>query len=149
MEKNKLLAILALGACWILSRGARRPALPLDGVVTSGFGYRIHPVTHTRSFHGGIDIACRVGTPVKVPLAGQVLKVGENPSGGLQLMIAHREGLVTGYAHLSRVKVKKGQRVTAGQVVALSGNSGRSTGPHLHYVLTRWGKSLDPLQENL
>lgn len=117
---------------------------PVIGTITSKFGNRIHPVSKISTFHNGVDIAVPVGTEIKSPLAGKVVNVYENEAGGKQLIIDHDNGMRTGYAHLSGYKVARGQRIKEGQVVALSGNTGKSTGPHLHLTLTVNGNKVDP-----
>lgn len=88
-----------------------------------------------RSYHNGVDVALPIGTPVHAPGDGVVSMVATHPSGGLSLAIIHQGLARTGYAHLCTVCVSEGDNVRAGQVVAYSGNSGRSTGPHLHLTL--------------
>ena len=109
---------------------------PVQGRTTSPFGNRINPVTNEKQFHNGIDLAAAIGTPILCPLPGKVNQVYTNDIGGLQLIIMHTNGWRTGYAHLSKVNVKVGDTVKDGQIVALTGNSGRGTGPHLHFTLT-------------
>jgi len=104
--------------------------------VGSGFGYRIHPITKLKAFHNGVDIGMPIGTSIVSPSAGKVVYVGKNDIGGNQLKI-HHEGISTGYAHLDKILVKVGDAVTTGQVVAKSGNTGRSTGPHLHFTVRK------------
>lgn len=109
---------------------------PIPNVkVSSNFGYRTNPVSGARQFHNGIDLPTPVKTPVKCPFEGIVIDVYSNKEGGNQLLVKHPNGMVTGYAHLSMQLVKKGEKVKKSQVIALSGNSGQSTGPHLHFTL--------------
>lgn len=117
---------------------------PVKGRITSKFGVRKHPITKDESFHNGIDIAVLMNTQVLCPMAGKVVNIFENATGGKQLIIDHENGMRTGYAHLSSYKVVRGQAVKAGQVIALTGNTGQSTGPHLHLTLTVGGKKVDP-----
>ena len=128
--------------------------------ITSPFGFRRHPVTCVLDqFHSGIDIACPQGTEVRAPCAGVIASVwqDEKSGGGLSLTILGEEGALRfGFAHLSEVRVAKGDQVERGQVVALSGGTpgtegaGRSTGPHLHVTVRamRSGKLLDPEELN-
>jgi len=109
---------------------------PVPGRLTSPFGNRINPVTDEKQFHNGVDLAAPIGTPVLCPAAGKVTNVYTNDIGGLQLIITHANGWRTGYAHLSKVNVKEGATVKDGQIVALTGDTGRGTGPHLHFTLT-------------
>lgn len=112
-----------------------------DFVVTQRFGEKItDPAGHT-----GIDYALYLGTPVLAAADGQVTRVSHLQSGyGTHVVIEHEDGLETIYAHLSHVSVGVGVRVLAGQIIGLSGNSGRSTGPHLHFEVRRDGKAIDP-----
>ena len=106
---------------------------PVRGWLTSGFGYRIDPFTGLRQLHEGIDIANRIGTPIVAPADGVVARVYRNFGFGLMVEINHGYGIVTRYGHLSKSYVKVGQRAKRGERIAAIGNSGRATGPHLHY----------------
>ena len=106
---------------------------PARGWLTSGFGYRIDPFTSLRQMHEGLDIANRRGTPINAPANGVVYRVFNNFGFGLMVEINHGYGIVTRYGHLSKSYVKVGQRVKRGERIAAIGNSGRATGPHLHY----------------
>ncbi len=123
---------------------------PLDiaGFVTRG---QVRPGDVAES-HPGIDIAVPPGTPVRAAGGGSVEAAGTDPAYGLFVLLRHSSGYETMYGHASRLLVREGDSVQAGQVIALSGNSGRSTAPHLHFEIRREGKSLDPLtvvkQEN-
>ena len=110
--------------------------VPLKGKVTSGFGKRVHPITKEVKEHNGVDISAALGTPIVSPLDGTVIDVNTNPTGGKQLIIKHINGYKTGYAHLNAYAVNKGDSVKQGQVIAYVGNSGASTGAHLHFTLT-------------
>ncbi len=94
--------------------------------------------------HSGVDIAVPVGTPVRVAGPGSVAESARDAEYGLYVLIRHSDGYETRYAHLSRVLVAPGQALSAGEVLGLSGNSGRSSAPHLHFEITRKGQSLDP-----
>jgi murein DD-endopeptidase MepM/ murein hydrolase activator NlpD len=115
--------------------------------ISSPFGYRIAPKAGASTFHNGIDIACPAGTPVLSVADGTVDKVWNDTSagGGLSIRIKHAEGYQTGYAHLSRQDVTAGQTVQKGQQIALSGNTGNSTGAHLHFTLKYNGVAINPL----
>lgn len=115
--------------------------------VTSGFGYRVHPVFHIKKMHSGIDFKTNTGTPVKTTADGIVTRVipADNGGYGKLVVIRHSYGFDTAYAHLSSIKVRQGQKVKRGQLIALSGNSGRSTGPHLHYEVHFLGKAINPI----
>lgn len=122
-------------------------AMPAPGAaVTSSFGSRSDPFLKRIAFHSGIDFRTRTGTPVHVTGSGKVVSAGRNGGYGYMVEVDHGRGLRTRYAHLSKILVKKGQEVTVGDVIARSGNTGRSTGPHLHYEVRRNGKAVNPLR---
>ncbi len=113
--------------------------------VSSGFGYRVHPVKGDISFHEGIDIPARNGTPVYAVADGLVSRtVKHQKSLGNFVQLNHYNGFITYYGHLLRFIVQPGQRVKQGQVIGFVGESGRTTGNHLHYILIKNGKALDP-----
>lgn len=108
--------------------------VPLKGKVKSKFGPRIHPVTkEAGKMHNGVDIPAPVGVNIVAPADGKVLKTFEHEFGGLTIYIMHDNGFETRYCHLDKILVRDGQRVKKGDVIALNGNTGRSTGPHLHF----------------
>lgn len=114
--------------------------------VTSGYGFRSDPFTGRRMFHGAIDIAMPEDTPVYAASEGTVERTGYDRLSGNYVVINHGNTYVTTYAHLNRILVRKGQKVTSETQIGLSGNTGRSTGPHLHFqVQTPDGSSIDPL----
>ena len=117
---------------------------PTHGWVTSGFGYRISPWTGERQFHSGLDISTRVGSTVSAPAEGVITFCGPEGAYGKFMVINHGHGLVTRYGHLDEYRATVGQRVKRGQVVATVGNSGRSTGPHLHYEVLLSGVPANP-----
>ena len=112
--------------------------------MASGYGYRIHPIYQTRIFHEGMDFSCDIGTPVYATADGVVKKARRESGYGYVIVIDHGYGYETRYAHLKSFNVKQGQRVQRGQTIALSGNSGRSTGPHLHYEVLQRGRHVNP-----
>jgi murein DD-endopeptidase MepM/ murein hydrolase activator NlpD len=116
--------------------------------VTSRFGARFHPVLKYMKDHNGVDYAAAVGTPVWAPADGTVTRASYDPANGNLVCLKHQNGFETCYAHLSKVHVRAGQRVSQKQVIALTGNTGRSTGPHLHYALKRNGGFVNPLNQN-
>lgn len=126
--------------------GARRLALawPSRGVVTSRFGWRVHPIFGGREFHTGVDIATHYGSPVVAACAGVVRFVGWKFGYGRIIVLEHDGGFETAYSHLSAALVTSGQRVTEGQVIGRIGSSGWSTGPHLFFEVRRNGKPVDP-----
>ncbi len=119
---------------------------PSDGVFTSGFGVRVSPMGDGgEKMHEGIDIAAGVGTPIRAPASGTVVFAGKKSGYGQIVMVDHGYGLETWYGHTSRVLVRAGQKIKRGQSIALVGNSGRSTGSHLHYEVHVNGIPVDPI----
>jgi murein DD-endopeptidase MepM/ murein hydrolase activator NlpD len=116
-------------------------------MITDGFGWRTHPLTKKRAFHDGLDFSCDVGTSVQVTADGVVESSGWDSSGyGLKIIVNHGYGFRTVYAHLSKALVARGQVVARGDDIALSGNSGSSSGAHLHYEVHFLGNKLNPRQ---
>lgn len=113
--------------------------------VSSPFGMRFSPILHVNKLHEGVDLAVPIGTPVYASQAGVVKTVTTSDRAGLHVVIDHGGGVRTSYLHMSRIDLAKGDRVLRGQPVGLSGNTGRSTGPHLHFGLRVGGKLIDPL----
>ena len=119
---------------------------PTRGWFTSGFGYRISPFTGLRQMHDGIDISNRLGSPIIAPADGLVTNIGREWGFGKTLVISHGFGFSTRYGHLDKINVKIGQKVKRGQKVAEMGNTGRSTGPHLHYEVRLNGVPVNPMK---
>jgi len=119
---------------------------PTDGWFSSGFGYRISPFTNQREFHKGIDIATRIGTPIIAPADGLIVHAGKEGNFGNMIAINHGYNLKTRYGHLSKYRIKKGQYVKRGQIIAEVGNTGRCTGPHLHYEVLLNGVPVNPVR---
>lgn len=115
----------------------------------SPYGPRRHPITGKVKFHHGVDVACPVGTPLIAGADGEVVHHGAGASGGYVLIIRHEANWHSVYYHLQKPSHRrKGEQVSAGDLVAYSGNTGRSTGPHLHFELRRsrnWGDTVDPM----
>jgi murein DD-endopeptidase MepM/ murein hydrolase activator NlpD len=119
---------------------------PARGWVSSGFGYRLSPFTNEKELHRGLDICARKGAPVIAPADGVVSYVELDPGYGRTVIINHGYGLNTMYAHLDKVHVKKGQAVRRHQEIAQVGDSGRTTGAHLHYEIQLNGLPVNPLR---
>ena len=115
----------------------------------SPYGWRKHPITGRRKFHHGVDVALPVGTPLTAPADGVVVKKGNGPSGGITLILKHEDNRHTVYYHLQKPShLAKGAQVKRGELIGFSGNTGASTGPHLHMELrrsARWGDTIDPM----
>lgn len=118
---------------------------PVQGKITSPFGYRIHPILKTKELHTGMDIAAKSGTTVVAANGGTVIKSGWNNSYGNLLMIDHGGSIVTLYAHNSSLLVRVGDVVSKGQAVSKVGSTGMSTGPHLHFEVRVNGKYKNPM----
>lgn len=112
--------------------------------VTSPFGDRFHPTLRQKKFHEGVDLGVPIGTPVLAVQTGVVEVVGESGASGRYVVIDHGFGVRTSYCHLSATPVLQGARIARGETFALSGNTGRSTGPHLHYGIRIAGRWVDP-----
>lgn len=112
--------------------------------MASGYGYRIHPIYQTRIFHEGMDFSCDIGTPVYATADGVIKKARWEKGYGYLITIDHGYGYETRYAHLKSFNVKPGQKVIRGETIALSGNSGRSSGPHVHYEVLQKGRPVNP-----
>jgi murein DD-endopeptidase MepM/ murein hydrolase activator NlpD len=118
--------------------------LPVRAPVSSNFGIRKDPFTRQLRFHKGVDLAAPEGTEVRAAQEGEVTFAGYRPGYGNTVVIRHSGGLETTYAHLGSASVKKGDSVTAEQVLGTVGNTGHSTGPHLHFEVARFGERIDP-----
>lgn len=118
---------------------------PGYGRITSNFGWRIHPIYRTKRFHSGIDIGVPWGGKIVAAASGKVIYADWYGGYGKTVMIDHGGGIVTLYAHNSRLKVKAGAFVKAGDIIALAGSTGLSTGPHLHFEVRKNGKPVNPL----
>ena len=126
---------------------AATPAImPVRGYPSGNYGYRIDPFTQMRDFHPGIDISAPRGSKVMATADGLVVFAGRHFGYGKLVRVNHRFGVSTRYGHLSRVVVKRGQKVNRGDIVGSVGSTGRATGPHLHYEVRMGGKSLNPLR---
>ena len=131
------------GATWV--QGTGQLAAPVVAPITSDFGWRIHPIYGTRRLHAGTDFGVDEGTPVHAADGGVVVEAGGVSGYGYTVIIDHANGMSTLYAHNSDVAVSPGQTVSKGQVVSYSGNTGGSTGPHLHFEVRINGEPTDPM----
>jgi murein DD-endopeptidase MepM/ murein hydrolase activator NlpD len=127
------------------------PALrPADGTIVSGYGMRMHPTLGVRKMHAGVDILLEIGSPVVAPGDGVVKRTGRSSTYGRYVEVEHKAaGYTTRYAHLSEIpyRIRRGRTVARGDTIAFSGNSGRSTGPHLHYeVMDEKGRTINPIR---
>ncbi len=130
-------------------KAAKEAAIPsiypvAGGRVTSRFGNRRSPNSNRKEFHKGYDIGAPRGTPIKVTADGIVQFVGRNGGYGKMITVNHGNGYITRYAHADKLLKKRGSVVKKGEVIALVGNTGRSTGPHVHYEVRRNGVPVDP-----
>lgn len=135
----------------ILQQSVLKDMLPNSSPVRAGYnsssyGWRIDPFNGHKAFHEGLDFPANTGTPILAAADGIVSAAEQTPDYGNIVKINHGSGLETRYAHAAKILVKVGERVTKGQQVALVGNTGRSTGPHLHYEIRLNGNPLDPRQ---
>lgn len=117
---------------------------PVNGVVTSPYGYRTHPIFGTTIYHSGIDIGVDYGTPVHAADGGVVVEAGWISGYGYAVIIDHGNGLSTLYGHNQELAVSEGQAVSQGQVIAYAGSTGNSTGPHVHFEVRANGDPVDP-----
>jgi murein DD-endopeptidase MepM/ murein hydrolase activator NlpD len=119
---------------------------PLYGTRMSRYGWRTHPILGSFRFHKGIDISASTGAPIRCTANGVVEFAGVSGAFGNVVVVQHGYGYRTVYAHCSRLLVNHGDSVKKGQVIALVGSTGMSTGPHLHYEVRKWQNSLNPQQ---
>lgn len=125
--------------------GLAETVTPVLGRMTSPYGYRDDPITSGEDeFHVGVDLSAEIGTPVLSFAAGTVDFIGESSGYGLYIQIDHGNGITTFYCHCSQLCVQKGMQVSAGQMIAKTGDTGNTTGPHLHMEMRRHGILLNP-----
>jgi murein DD-endopeptidase MepM/ murein hydrolase activator NlpD len=118
---------------------------PVRGRITSRYGYRINPVTNRRGFHAGLDISANTGVPIKAAMSGMVLSTGYNDIFGYFVIISHHSSYRTMYAHMSVISTKPGAYVGTGQVIGNVGNTGQSSGSHLHFQVYKSGLTVNPV----
>lgn len=118
---------------------------PVNGIITSSYGSRTNPVLDKEEFHDGIDIAVPEGTDVIAIKDGEVIETGNSKTYGIYIKYKTNDNYIIKYAHLSKIYSKKGDKIKSGQTIALSGNTGLTTGPHLHYSLWKDDEITDPI----
>jgi murein DD-endopeptidase MepM/ murein hydrolase activator NlpD len=140
------------GSEWVDAANAERPApvsgglaMPVNGPITSYFGYRYHPILHFTRFHAGVDIGAGWGSPIVAAGDGQVVGAGWSGGYGREVQIAHGGGITSIYGHMSEIVAQPGSFVRAGQLIGYVGSSGLSTGPHLHFEIRQGGQPVNPL----
>lgn len=136
---------LSSGRNRILIRGTGVMSLPSDGPLTSMFGYRQHPILHSRRFHAGIDFGAPVGSTIRAADDGVVIFAGWYGGYGRAIILDHGNNVTTLYGHTSQIYVSEGQRVQQGQPIAAVGSTGFSTGPHLHFEVRKNGEPVNPV----
>jgi murein DD-endopeptidase MepM/ murein hydrolase activator NlpD len=137
-------------ASWVDAASIDQPtdagmAWPVAGRITSGFGYRMHPILRFARLHKGVDFGAGTGTPIVAAADGRVSAAGWAGGYGRQVRIAHADGIDTSYSHMSSIVAEPGAYVRRGQLIGYVGSSGLSTGPHLHYEVHRYGQAVNPL----
>lgn len=137
---------------WIDAANAGQPqptstgmTWPVNGRITSYFGYRYHPILHFTRFHAGVDFGASWGSPIVAAADGQVAAAGWAGGYGRQVRLWHGGGMMTSYSHMSEIVAQPGSFVHAGQLIGYVGSSGLSTGPHLHYEVLKDGTPVNPL----
>lgn len=118
---------------------------PVNGVITSQYGYRVHPIFGSTIYHSGMDIGVDYGTPVAAADSGYVVEAGWISGYGYAVIIDHGNGLSTLYGHNESLAVSAGQSVSKGQTIAYAGSTGNSTGPHVHFEVRSNGDPVDPM----
>lgn len=146
LERVDLASITAAQKLFVMRLIPNGPPLRGNYRVTSEWGVRQHPILRRKFLHKGIDFGIPVGTPIYAPADGVVdfASNGYNGGYGIMLKVEHSFGFKTFYAHLNKIAVNKGDFVQKGQLIAYSGNTGRSTGPHLHYEIRYLGADVNP-----
>lgn len=129
---------------WLQAVPVSLPVSRGQAVVSSTYGERVDPFTRNRALHSGMDFELPQGTPILASGAGMVQESGWDAQYGQTVVIQHQSGYTSRYAHASALLVTKGEAVAVGQVIAKSGSTGRSTGPHLHFEILKFGKFVDP-----
>ncbi|MHB8870175.1 MAG: murein hydrolase activator EnvC family protein [Thermoleophilia bacterium] len=126
-------------------KGTGQFVRPVDGRVSSPFGYRIHPIFKVKKMHTGVDMSGSMGTPIRAADSGTVIQAGWRGGYGQAVVISHGDGLTTLYAHQSKILVSVGDTVSRGDTIGKVGSTGYSTGPHLHFEVRVNGSPVDPM----
>jgi murein DD-endopeptidase MepM/ murein hydrolase activator NlpD len=144
----RLIKVLPAGSPYVSLLPSVLPVnIPIDSFrVVSPFGIRQHPILKKSRFHGGVDVRAKAGTAVKATAAGFVSQVGFDVALGAFVRLQHAFGFETVYGHLKGYCVKPGQRIELNQEIGQVGQTGMTTGPHLHYVIKKNGSAIDPFQ---
>jgi len=140
-------AIAVFGALAAGGQEAKKPLFPVPvrpARITQDFGWAMNPLSGKPYFHEAVDIALSVGTPVSAIADGKVVTVSSDETLGNYVLVRYADGFTSMYAKLQKTEVSEGQEVKAGQTVGLSGNTGSSTGPHLHFSLMRNDAAVNP-----
>jgi len=138
MVKNKFKLLAAIPAIMPI-------AIKDFGRISSGFGWRFHPIYKTKIFHDGMDFTGTIGTPIYATGDGKIVEARNASGYGKRIVLAHGYGYETIYAHLTGYNVKPGQKVKRGEVIGFLGNTGKSTGPHLHYEIRKNKRKVNPI----
>jgi|GEM_PF-1102925 len=136
------------GEKWFLAQkreNAKVLSWPLDNKITSPYGFRIHPIYNKKVFHSGVDIRGGIGEEIRCAGDGTVEYAGNKGGYGKIVIVRHRQGYETRYAHCSKFLVKAGEKVRKGQIIAKVGNTGVSTGSHLHFEVRKFDKTVNPM----
>ena len=141
--------IIWVNADGVGGEDSSRIGLPVHGRLTSGFGERFHPILGYVRFHDGLDLAASAGTPIVAAADGRVIGAGWRGGYGQQVQIAHAGGIDTLYGHMSRIAAHAGDLVRKGQIIGYVGSTGLSTGPHLHFQVTKNGRPVNPMSVKL
>jgi len=137
--------VIWVNADGVGGEGSQAMRMPVNGHLTSGFGERFHPILGYERFHAGVDLGATYGAPIVAAADGRVVSAGWRGGYGQAVAIAHAQGLQTLYGHMSRIAAFAGETVHRGQVIGYVGSTGLSTGPHVHFEVTKNGRPVNPL----
>ncbi|MBI3736888.1 M23 family metallopeptidase, partial [Candidatus Sumerlaeota bacterium] len=141
---GKVVDVASLGSEGATKEKPGRFVMPVNGSLSSSFGYRKQPIGGARKYHQGVDIQAPIRSPIVASASGTVIEVSRSWAKGLNLLIKHSGGYETAYFHLSSATVKEGQKVNQGQLIGYEGMTGVTTGPHVHFEIHKDGQPLDP-----